>query len=329
MNRIHWIRFQIIFLLGILSHAAFAGPLVPQTLVMSGEFIKIYDPSVGESTNWYINDHCFVRARDGTWHMFGITHAEPAKPEDEIHFAHATAKSLLQQPWYKQPFALDVAREAPWNETHLWAPDIVFHDGLYYMYYCAGGYDHAKSQINLATSPDLETWTRSPANPRVVDGFDARDPFVLRVGKRGQSQIPNQKSQITKWVLYYTATSKPAGGNHIVACVTSRDLLKWKHREVVFTDPKTGTYGGGTESPFVVQRGDSYYLFIGPRGGYDGTDVFVSHDPFHWDIANKVGHIPAHAAEVVQDTDGKWYISRAGWGRGGLYLAPLIWNDGK
>ena len=24
----------------------------------------------------------------------------------------------------------------------------------------------------------------------------------------------------------------------------------------------------------------------------------------------------------------KWYISRAGWGRGGLYLASLIWKDG-
>jgi arabinan endo-1,5-alpha-L-arabinosidase len=300
-------------ILTVLARPLFADP-APQTLVTSGQFVKIYDPSVGEKEKWYINDHCFIRGQDGTWHMFGITHAEPAKAEDEIHFAHATAKSLLQQPWDKQPFALDVAGEAPWNETHLWAPDIVFHDGLYYMFYCAGGHDHAKSQIHLATSPDLETWTRSPANPMVVDGFDAHDPFVLRVGRR--------------WVLYYTATSKPAGGNHIVACVTSRHLLKWGHREVVFTDPKVGTFGGGTESPFVVQRRHSYYLFIGPRGGYDGTDVFVSRDPFHWDIANKVGHIRAHAAEVVQDTDGKWYISRAGWGRGGLYLAPLIWNDG-
>lgn len=70
-------------------------------------------------------------------------------------------------------------------------------------------------------------------------------------------------------------------------------------------------------------------MFIGPRGGYDGTDVFLSHDPFHWDIADKVGHLPAHAAEVVRDGHGRWYVSRAGWGRGGLYLAPLIWHDGK
>lgn len=305
-----WISFWC-FVFGLTS--VWAGDTAPQTQVECGPFVKIYDPSVGEKEPWYINDHCFIQDTNGMWHMFGITHTEPAKPEDEIVFAHATAKTLLQQPWDKQPFALTVARGAPWNETHLWAPYVIYHDHLYYMYYCAGGKDHTKSKINLATSSDLKTWTRSPKNPMIVDGFDARDPFVLRVKD--------------KWVMYYDATSKPAGGNHVVAYVTSDDLLTWTNRGIAFTDPTVGTWGGPTESPFVVQRGDSYYLFIGPRGGYDGTDAFVSHDPFHWDIHNKVGHFPAHAAEIVRDTDGKWYISRAGWGRGGVYLAPLIWKN--
>jgi beta-fructofuranosidase len=149
----------------------------------------------------------------------------------------------------------------------------------------------------------------------VSDGYDARDPFVLRVKD--------------KWVMYYAATSKPDRGNHVVACATSDDLLTWTKRGDVFTDPEIGTWGGPTESPFVVQRGEFYYLFIGPRDDYVGTDVFQSQDPFHWKIEDKVGHIPAHAAEVVRDTDGKWYVSRAGWGQGGLYVAPLIWKDGQ
>jgi len=283
--------------------------------VACGPFVKIYDPGAGEKIPWYLNDHCFIRDTNGRWHMFGITHEEPARPQEEIHFAHATATNLLQQPWTKEPFALDAATNAPWLETHLWAPDVIYHDGLYYMYYCAGGKDPAKSKIHLATSPDLWTWTRSPKNPMVVDGYDARDPFVLRVGD--------------KWVMYYCATSKPEGGHHVVACVTSRDLLTWTNRQIVFTDPAVGTGGGGTESPFVVQRGQDFYLFIGPRGGYDGTDVFVSRNPFHWELADQIGHLPAHAAEVVRDTNGQWYVSRAGWGRGGLYLAPLIWEDRK
>ena len=299
----------------VLIEQAQAGEPAPDISVACGEFVKIYDPGVGEPVPWYVNDHCFIQAQDGEWHLFGITHQEPANAIDEIHFAHATARTLLQQPWDKQDFALDVATNPPWNEVHLWAPHVVLSGGLYYMFYCAGARDHSKYKLNLATSPDLKTWTRSPKNPMVVDGYDARDPYVMRV--QG------------KWVMYYCATSKPAGGNHVVAYVTSDDLLTWTNRGIAFTDPSAGTGAGPTESPFVVRHGDFYYLFIGPRGGYDGTDVFYSSDPFHWNPADKAGHIPAHAAEVVQDENQKWYISRAGWGRHGVYLAQLFWGDGK
>jgi beta-fructofuranosidase len=54
----------------------------------------------------------------------------------------------------------------------------------------------------------------------------------------------------------------------------------------------------------------------------------VSDDPFGWRLEDKVGDIAAHAAEVVRETDGKWYVSRCGWKEGGLYLAPLCWHDG-
>jgi arabinan endo-1,5-alpha-L-arabinosidase len=286
-----------------------------RTLVTAGDFIKVYDPSIGEPKPWYINDHTFIFGKDGLWHLFGITHADPADPGRERFLAHATARTLLQVPWDKKPFALAYAPEAPWKETHLWAPYVISSDGLYYMYYCAGDADHAKYKIHLATSTDLVTWTRHPRNPMVVDGYDARDPFVTRVKD--------------KWVLYYTATSSPSGGNHVVACVTSDDLVTWGNKRVVYTDADVGTYGGPTESPFVVRRGKSFYLFVGPRPEYDGTDVFASHDPFSWKTADKVGHFPAHAAEVIRDTDGKWYMSRCGWGERGVYLAPLTWHDGE
>ena len=188
-------KFVAANILILFAGIALAENSAPKTLVECGNFVKIYNPSVGEKEPWYINDHCFIQGKDGTWHMFGITRQEPARPLKEIHLAHATAEKLLQQPWDKQPFALDVATSPPWNEAHLWAPHVIFHDNLYYMFYCAGDTNHTKYKIHLATSPDLKAWTRSPKNPMVVDGYDARDPFVLRVKN--------------KWVMYYTATSKP------------------------------------------------------------------------------------------------------------------------
>ncbi len=278
----------------------------------AGDYCRIYDPSAGESQPWYVNDHCFVRDRDGLWHLFGITHAEPMNPLDEDHLAHATADSLARNQWEKQPFALSVDPNC--GEEHLWAPHVILHGDTYYMYYCAGDKDHTRYKIHLATSKDLRTWNRHAANPVVVDGYDARDPFILRLADR--------------WVMYYTATDDPSGGHHVVAARTSQDLIHWSGRTVIFLDDSRGTYGGPTESPFVVRRGPWYYLFIGPRGGYVGTDIFRSRDPLAFAPQDRVGHVNSHAAEVVRDVDGRWFVSHCGWGQGGVYLAPLSFDDG-
>jgi beta-fructofuranosidase len=305
--------------------------------VSAGVFRLIYDPSAGESGPWYINDHTFVRDHTGTWHLFGITHAEPMDPHDELHLAHATAPAL-GGPWTKRPFALSANPEA--GETQLWAPHVIRHDDRYWMFVCAGGATPQTYRIHLATSDDCTTWARHGANPLVVDGYEARDPMVLRVGDR--------------WIMYYTATldgglgAPGRGSRHIVAAAESDDLIHWHSRHVVYRDEMEGTMGGPTESPFVVHRGGRYYLFIGPDfktwvehvrarrparaematlPGYRGTSVFVSNDPLSFDSADMVGFIDTHAAEVVVDEDGATWVSHCGWGQGGVHLAELHWHE--
>src|SRR5262245_22380414 len=282
------------------------------TTVSAGEFVHVYDPSTGESEPWYYNDHTLVRdVKTGTWHVYAITHAEPASPLDEKSFGHATAPSP-RGPWTKQPFALTADPTA--GESHIWAPHVIYHDGRYYMFYCAGTQDHAAYRIHLATSTDLETWTRSPANPLFTDGFDARDPMVIRYGNQ--------------WVMFYTANSTPAGGNHQVAYRTSRDLEHWSDKRVAFQHPVEGTFGGPTESPFVVERAGWWYLFVCCDSSYTDTRVYRSNNPLHFGIDDLVGRIESHAAEVVQEPNGKTWITGAGWGKGGLYVAPLRFNHG-
>ena len=295
------------------------------TLVTAGEFRRIYDPSEGEAERWYINDHAFVRDRAGTWHLIGITHPEPANPHDEKHLAHATAPSL-HGPWTRQPFALSA--DAAWGETQLWAPHVIEHAGRYWMFVCGGGPAEAY-RIQLATSQDCWNWTRHPENPMVVDGYEARDPMVLRVGGR--------------WVMYYTGTTSAAGGNFCVLATESDDLVHWSGRRIVYTDEYSGTWGGPCESPFVVERNDRYYLFIGPDWdalmkrhavtgkygwtGYRGTRVIESSDPLSFAIADQVGFLDSHASEVITDEDGTQFVSHCGWNQGGVYLAPLRWED--
>jgi sucrose-6-phosphate hydrolase SacC (GH32 family) len=277
--------------------------------VSAGEFIRVYDPSVGEDEQWYYNDHTMIRDVDtGLWHVYAITHPEPADPLDEKQFGHATAPSP-RGPWTKQPFALTADPAA--GESHIWAPHVVFADGLYHLFYAAGTPDHAAYRMHLATSTDLWNWVRSDANPLFTDGFDARDPMVTRVGGL--------------WVMYYTATSTPEGGNHQVAYRVSRDLVHWSDKHVAFEHPRSGTIGGPTESPFVVRRPEGWYLFVCCDPGYEDTRVYRSANPFRFAVDDPAGHISAHAAEVITEPDGTTSVTSAGWGRGGLHLAPLRW----
>ena len=107
----------------------------------------------------------------------------------------------------------------------------------------------------------------------------------------------------------------------MVAYRTSTDLRTWSERRIAFADPASGTEAGNTESPFILRHNGSWYLFIGPRPDYVGTDVFRSDNPYHFRIDDRVGHIAAHAAEVIDDGD--LWITSCGWGQAGVSLAAL------
>jgi arabinan endo-1,5-alpha-L-arabinosidase len=299
-----------------------------------GRFRKVYEPGPrdmagGPPKGWHLNDHCFVRGEDGLWHLFGIAWTDPGvQPAPTGGFLeHATSPALSgpHARWERRESVMFLQGDR--FETVMWAPHVVRRDGKYHMFVASGGPDQSRWGITRATSADLTTWTREGDSPVFRDGFQARDPMVF--------WQPEEKL----WVLYYTATERPDGGRHVVANRTSPDLVTWGERGIAYADRRTGTTYGPTESPFVVRRGGTYYLLIGPRPydaptetrpnhlhpGYVGTDVFASRDWRRWTDADLVGHIVAHAAELVEDVDGPWLVSTCGIGQGGLHLAPFRW----
>lgn len=287
----------------------FAMPKVAAFVPEVGKFEHIFDQSPSDAEPWYVNDHCLIHGADG-WHLYGITHRQPANPMDERSFAHGTSPTL-NATWKREPFALtyDPAK----GENHLWAPHVIQKGDTYYMFYCAGSQkSNYHYRIHLATSKDLNNWTRSEDNPVFEDFFDARDPMVLLVDGT--------------YYLYYTANLDSPVGNHVVNVRTSRDLKKWSPARVALVHPEKGTFGGPTESPFVVRHGDHFYLFVGPDGGYHGTKVYRSPNPYAWSHADQIYGYPSHASEIVQDLDGKTYATDSGWDLRGVYLAPLEWK---
>ena len=104
----------------------------------------------------YINDHCVVRDEAGVFHLYFIL-GEVGKgcytPGNEVIIGHATSKNLLA--WDLQPHALEGQKAGPyWESAHIFAPYVVRHAGLYWMFYC-GDTPGRGQRIGLATSSDL------------------------------------------------------------------------------------------------------------------------------------------------------------------------------
>ena len=274
--------------------------------LLPGAKRRLLDVSPSAAEPWYINDHTLIRAADGRWHVFGIWHAEPAAPLDETSFVHASADDLEDADWTIHDPVLPSRTGI--GETHVWAPHVIVHYGRYWMFYAGGTADHTAYRITLATSEDLFTWT--PHEPVLFeDGFDARDPMVLRAWER--------------WLMYYTRTSSPQGGFHEVAVRTSEDLLSWSAPQVAYRSNRRGTVGGPTESPFVIRAGERWILFVCESGEYDRTLAYCSTDPMRFEDSDLLEvDLDEHCAEIVDDGECTW-ITGGGWGRGGLTIRPL------
>lgn len=196
------------------------------------------------------------------------------------------------------------------DETAIWAPHVVEVSPSHWaMYYFPNAPD---GRIRRADSDDLFHWTRT-----TLSAPGGRDPYLVRHG--------------TRWRLYSVGVSPSSHGRIVVS--ESADLSTWSEPATVTEDPAPGFGWGNLESPFVVQRGELYYLFLTRTSeayvDYARTVVLASRDPlrFEWE---PLAEYPAHAAEVVDDGRRLWLTS-GGWTGyvgerwRGLSLAPLAW----
>ncbi len=163
---------------------------------------------------------------------------------------------------FDQPAPEWAQREVPGTQG-IWAPDLSYHDGLYYLYYSVSTFGSQRSVIGLAvnrtldaTSPDYKWQDRGKVleSSAETTDFNAIDPALL-VDEQG------------RWLLFW--------GSH------------WTGLKVVEVDPATGKPKPGAkiqpvaarpdakshaiEAPFVMFHGVYYYLFVSWDGCCDGA----------------------------------------------------------
>lgn len=273
----------------------------------------------------YLNDHCVFQDPKGDWHLVGITSLRsPLIGTTEKWFARGVTSSLLEP-----------MRELPplfkgWPDRKLkWAPHAVWDGDTLHLFAGPGPIRHFTSRdgyefkyVDIAVKNDYPF---------------LRDTMVLK--------LPSGE-----WIMYATDLIK---GVDSVSAWRSPDLYKWTYVGPVFSAVRPApvwapVQNSACESPFVVKRDDGYYLSMtltnSDRKTYTRSPVFFSEDPLQFgryaaggkgETARLVTTLDAHAPELIEDREGKWWITNAGWPGFGrpegcpdhqACIAPLEWK---
>jgi arabinan endo-1,5-alpha-L-arabinosidase len=277
-----------------------------------------------------VHDPSMVRAANGTYILAATGNNLPLRTSrDRIAFSSAGVVWPNGAPW-AHPFT--------GGSNNLWAPDISFHNGRYYLYYSASTFGSRHSAIFLATSPTAApgSWTNLGVVVQTSDAndYNAIDPNLV-VDAAGAWWL-NFGSFWTgiKMIRIDPATGKRHTGDRTLYSLARRPNA-----------------GGAVEAPFIVARGGLFYLFVsfdlccrgtsstyrvmvgrstaitGPyvdRSGValtsgGGTEILATHGTI-------VG--PGHQA-VIQDTD-NWLLIYHYYTSSGprLGINFLDWRDG-
>lgn len=229
---------------------------------------------------------------EGLYHVFHIRDRGWQTGGGRV-FGHATSPDLWNWTVHED---LDL-KHPSWSPDHIWAPHIVLHDGVFYMYYTGVErlYEprlQPKQAIGLATSTDLFNWELHNETGFLLDGtapftmyeegglydMDCRDPMVFR--HRGD------------WYMLITVKVRDPEKPRAIGVWTSKDLLSWTPVDYI----RETTSSNLAESAFMYNHRGRLHLFW-TDGGARRTDsfgIFGPHEP-----RTKLG-IPGYANELIK-----------------------------
>lgn len=189
------------------------------------------------------HDPAVVRAPDGTYIMITTGPNLPIKKStDRIHWWDAGVVWPNGAPW-----TLNYTS----GSNVLWAPDISYHNGKYWLYYSASTFGSQKSAIFVATSPTAEpgSWVHGGTVIESTSGLDynAIDPNLF-VDASGDW-----------WLTFGSFWS----GIKMIRLDTLHGTGLWAPWDMTIRSlASRPTAGGAIEAPFIYYRCGYYYLFV-------------------------------------------------------------------
>nr|WP_315393664.1 arabinan endo-1,5-alpha-L-arabinosidase [uncultured Duganella sp.] len=203
--------------------------------------VSVHDPVMAKEGDTY-----YVFSTGPGITFYSSTNMKDWKPEGRV---------FKEQPsWAK--------RAAPTFDGHIWAPDIQFHNGQYYLYYSVSGFGKNTSGIGVTVNKTLDP--RSPDYRWVDQGmvlqsipqkddWNAIDSNIVEDGKGGAWMSFGSFWSGLKLVKLndaWTGLAEPQEW-HAIASRTAN------------ADAPAGTEAGPgeIEAPFIFKKNGYYYLF--------------------------------------------------------------------
>jgi arabinan endo-1,5-alpha-L-arabinosidase len=186
-----------------------------------------------------VHDPSMVRTPDGTYYLFS-THGgiQIRRSADRVAFASAGSVLPGGATW----------ASAFGNINDVWAPDVSFHNGTYYLYYAVSSFGSNHSAIGLATSSTAApgSWHDQGMvySSQSTGDFNAIDP-ALMVDSSGRWWL----SFGSFWSGIKMIQIDPATGKQ-----ASWDTTRYSIAERPSPDAE--------EASFIYPRGGFYYLFV-------------------------------------------------------------------
>lgn len=142
---------------------------------------------------------------------------------------------------------------APWTtpytggDTNLWAPDISYRNGQYFMYYSASTFGSQKSAIFLATSPSgaSGSWTDRGLviESSSANDYNAIDPNLI-VDANGAWWLSFGSFWTGIKMIRLDSNTGKRSGNDLIALARRTEA------------------DGAVEAPYITRRGNYYYLWV-------------------------------------------------------------------
>ncbi|WP_276500257.1 arabinan endo-1,5-alpha-L-arabinosidase [Terrimonas pollutisoli] len=191
--------------------------------------------------------------------------------QDSVYYLFCTGRGISMWSskdrinWKREKPVFDTlpwaVRTIPGFRNHIWAPDISFHNGLYYLYYSVSAFGKNTSCIGVATNKTLHPgsadykWTDHGKVIQSVPGRDmwnAIDPNLIR-DEKGISwltfgsfwdgiklvKLNDDLKSVAQPEQWYTIASRPRN----------------------FITPDTAGGDAAIEAPFIFKKNNYYYLF--------------------------------------------------------------------